>query len=136
LGILSAQAVWLNDLKRFSFSVIREAVEKCKKRHPTFVPTLPEFLALCEASMPTQAARPNVPLLGVSEEAKAAIRQKNRETLAMLKLGISGRVDYGTGMPALLLMISKAVGEAGGDEVKALLGLEAKFMPNAGALRL
>ena len=135
LGILSAQAVWLNDLKAFNFEVIRQAVDRCKERHPTYVPTLPEFLALCRASMPRHLARPDAPLLEMSEEAKAAVRQKNRESIAMLKLGINGRVDYGAGLPALLLMISKAAGDAGGDEVKTLLSLESRFMPNAAALR-
>lgn len=135
IGLLSAQAVWLNDLQKFDFETIRQAVDKCKERHPTFAPTLPEFLALCKASAPRQVAKQNVPQLGMSEEMKATIRAKNRETLAQLKLGISGRIDYGTGLPALLLMVAKAAGDAGGDEVKTLIGLESRFMPNAGALR-
>lgn len=134
-GLLSAQAVWLNDLKVFDFWVIRQAVDKCKERHPDFVPHLPQFLALCRASMPRQLSKQDAPQLGMSEEMKAKIRQKNRESIASLKLGIVGRVDYGTGLPALLLMISKAAGDAGEDEVKTLLALESKFMPNAGALR-
>jgi hypothetical protein len=36
-------------------------------------------------------------------------------------------MDYGKGMPALLLMVAKAIGDAGGDEVKSLLALEQKF---------
>lgn len=135
LGLVSAQAVWLNDLKRFDFDTIRAAVEKCKERHPTFAPTLPEFLALCKASAPRKIASAPVAQIGMSDEMKARVRQQNREMLANLKLGIGGRVDYGSGLPALLLMMAKATGEAGGDEVKTLLALEARFMPNANALR-
>jgi hypothetical protein len=135
MGLISAQAVWLNDLRKYDFEVIRQAVEKCKERHPTFAPTLPEFLLLCKASAPRQIAKPNVPQLGMSDEMRAKIRQQNRETLAQLKIGKLTRTDYGTGLPALLLMVAKAIGDAGGDEVKALLTLESKFAPNASALR-
>lgn len=135
MGLVSAQAVWLNDLRKFDFDTIRAAVEKCKERHPTFAPTLPEFLLLCKASAPRQIAKPNVPQLGISEETKAKIKQQNREMLANLKLGIAGRIDYGKGLPALLLMVAKATGDAGGDEVNTLLALESRFMPNASALR-
>lgn len=135
MGILSAQAVWLNGLKDFDFDTVRKAVGKCSDRYKTFAPTLPEFRDLCKACAPRQVAQRDVPQLGMSEETKAKIRQQNREMLANLKLGIGQRVDYGTGMPALLLMVAKAIGDAGGDEVKALLGLESKFMPNSGALR-
>jgi len=135
LGLLSAQAVWLNGLREFDFNTIRLAVARCEVKHKTFPPTLPEFRDLCKACAPRQAAKPDVPQIGMSEEYKAAIKQKNRETLANLKLGVGQRVDYGAGMPALLLMVAKAIGDAGGDEVKSLLALESKYMPNAGALR-
>lgn len=135
MGLLSAQSVWRNDLENFDFEVIKQAVEKCKERHPTYVPTLPEFLLLCKASMPNRPFKADVPQLAMSDETKAKIRQRNRETLANLKIGATGRTNYGTGLPALLLMVAKAVGDAGGDEVKALLGLEAECMPNARALR-
>lgn len=136
MGILSAQSVWHNDLQHFDFAIIKRAAEKCKERHPTFPPTLPEFLALCRACTPSAVARPAAAQIGMSDELKAKIRARNRQTLAELKLGASERVDYGTGLPALLLLTAKAIGAAGGDEVKALLSLEAKFMPNANALRL
>lgn len=135
MGLVSAQAVWLNDLKNFDFEVIRLAVEKCKDRHPTFAPTLPEFLMLCRASRPHKPVQPDAPRLAMSDEMKAKLKVRNQEMLATLKLGITGRTNYGHGLPALLLMISKAAADAGGDEVKTLLALESKFTPNAGALR-
>lgn len=124
MGVLSAQAVWLNDLQNYDFEVIRQAVEKCKERHQTFPPTLPEFLALCKASAPRQIARPSVPQLGMSDELKAERRQKNRDMLAELKLNAP---KFGGGLQGLMQMVAKAVGEAGGDEVKTLLTLESNF---------
>jgi hypothetical protein len=132
MGILSAQAVWLNDLKNFNFEVIRLAVEKCKDRHQTYVPTLPEFLALCKASVPRRIDRPAAPQLAMSDELKAEIRQKNREMIAGLKLGTK---KFGGGLQGLMQMVAKAVGDAGGDEVKALLAMESHFDLKRDALR-
>lgn len=130
LGLISAQAVWLNGLRDFDFETIRRAVAMCEQKHKTFAPTLPEFRDLCKTCAPRNIAPPAWPQIGMSEEAKAAIREKNRQTLAQLKLGATTRTDYGTGMPALLLMCAKAIGDAGGEEVKSLLALESKFIPN------
>lgn len=129
-GIVSAQKVWDNDLERYDALTIRRAAEACKQRHKTFAPSLPEFLDLCRACAPKETAKPNVPQIAMSDEMKAKIKQQNREMLANLKLGATVRTDYGTGMPALLLMVAKAIGDAGGDEVKSLLALEAKFLPS------
>jgi hypothetical protein len=127
LGLVSAQAVWLNGLRDFDFDTIRRAVAMCEQKHKTFAPTLPEFRDLCKTCAPRKISQPDVPQIGMSDEMKAKIRAQNRETLANLKLGAANRMDYGKGMPALLLMVAKAIGDAGGDEVKSLLALEQKF---------
>jgi hypothetical protein len=129
LGILSAQAVWLNGLRDFDFDVIRQAVARCEVKHKTFPPTLPEFRELCKLCQPRQFSAPPAPALPMSDELKDEIKQRNRQMIANLKLGGRGSNNFGTGMPALLLMCAKAIGDAGGDEVKALLQLEAKFTP-------
>lgn len=130
MGLVSAQAVWLNDLQHFEFEVLVQAVARCKERHLTFPPTLPEFLALCKAVAPRRETKPAAQL-GMSDELKAQIRQRNRETLAQLKLSRLGRVDFGSGVPALFAMVAKAVGDAGGDEVQTLLRLESLLKEQA-----
>jgi hypothetical protein len=130
MGILSAQAVWLNDLKDFDFETIIAAREKCKERYKSWPPTSPEFVDLCRAVKPRRAPVP-VPQIEMSAELKAEIKQRNRQMIAELKASRLGKQDFGTGLPALLLMVAKSIGDAGGDEVKSLLQLEATFKPTS-----
>jgi hypothetical protein len=131
-GLLSAQAVWVNGLKEFDFDVVRQAVAHCENKHKTFPPTLPEFRDLCKSLVPHKPpTQTDTPRLGMSPELRAEIKARNRQVLAELKLANAGRRDYGTGLPALLLMTAKAIGDAGGDEVKALLSLETTFAQKA-----
>lgn len=130
MGMLSAQAVWLNGLKKFDFEVIRKAVGKCSDKHQTFPPTLPEFIAICKGFAPTQW-EPTAPQLGMSDELRAQLRDKNRELVAELKLSRLQSMEFGTGLPALVAMVAKSVGYAGGDEVKTLLTLENTFRARA-----
>lgn len=53
-GTLSAMLVWQSDLRRYADDVVQEAAQRCKDSHPTFPPSLPEFEALCKASMPRE----------------------------------------------------------------------------------
>lgn len=131
LGVLSAQAVWLNGLREFDFEVIRQAVAKCDQKHKTFSPSLPEFRDLCKGLVPKRWPTPEAPRLEMSEEAKSAIKQRNRDMVAQLKIGASVKSEFGVGLPALLLMVAKSMADAGGDEVKSLLALESKFIPRA-----
>jgi hypothetical protein len=122
-GLVSAQRVWLHSLHSFEFETVRAAVERCKKLHKTFAPTLPEFEEICHSLRP-RYARPQAPALPMSEELKHEVRQRNREALAQAKLKRFGSNEFGTGVQALAAMVVKSVGDAGGDEVAALLRLE------------
>ena len=53
-GTLSAMLVWQSDLRRYADDVVQEAAQRCKDSHPTFPPSLPDFEALCKASMPRE----------------------------------------------------------------------------------
>jgi hypothetical protein len=128
MGILSAQAVWLHDLKAFDFETIQAARDKCRERYKSWPPTSPEFVDLCRAVRPRRAQAP-VPELAMSDELKAEIKQRNRQMISELKASRLGKQDFGTGLPALLLMVAKSIGDAGGDEVKSLLQLESTFKP-------
>ena len=52
LGVDSAKSIWGHGLRKYSESVVRAALSKCLADHPKFPPSLPEFVALCEASQP------------------------------------------------------------------------------------
>jgi hypothetical protein len=129
-GILSAQAVWLNGLREFSFETLKLAVGRTADKHKTFPPTLPEFRDICRAVAPKVAVqRDPAPALGMSDEMRAKVREANRQALAEAKMKRMESNQFGTGLPALMLMVAKSIGDAGGDEVKALLALEAQFKP-------
>ena len=131
-GVMSAQAVWLNGLREFDFDTVRAAVAKCEMKHKTWPPSLPEFRDLCRLVQPKAWAPANAPQLEMSDELKAEIKERNRNMVAALKNNRMSNNNFGTGLPALLLMVAKSIGDAGGDEVKSLLQLEAKFAPAPG----
>lgn len=128
MGILSAQAVWLNGLKEFDFNIVRAAVGKCDQKHKTFPPSLPEFRDICKGLVPRKFSEPSdAPRLPMSDELKREIKDRNRQMITELKLGRANSSDFGKGLPALLLMVAQSIGDAGGNEAKALLTLESTF---------
>jgi len=133
LGLLSAQAVWLNGLREFDFEIIRKAVAKCELKHKTFPPTLPEFRDLCRSLRPTDWNRAAAPKqLPISPEMQKVYREKNRALLRQMKLQQAGQYfRFGDGLQSLMTMVAKAAGDAGGDEVATLLKLEAQFKASA-----
>ena len=130
-GILSAQAVWLNGLREFEFDTVRAAVARCDLKHKTWPPSLPEFRDLCKAAQPKSWTPTNAPQLPMSDELKAEIKQRNRLAIEGLKAARTGAANFGAGLPALMLMVARAIGDAGGDEVRCLLQLESRFQAEA-----
>lgn len=53
-GVESAKGVWGHGLRAYGTSVVKAALAQCLKDHPKFPPSLPEFVAMCEAHRPRQ----------------------------------------------------------------------------------
>ena len=134
LGVVSAQAIWLQGLREFDFQVIRAAVAQCDSKHKIFTPTLPEFRDLCKTCVPWKIRNPEIQQIEISEELRSQNKKRFRATLDNLRPHSFRSQNLpvfkvGIGLPALLMIVAKAVGDAGGDEAKTLQELESKF-PN------
>ena len=55
LGVESAKGIWAHGLRKYSESVVKAALAQCLTEHPKFPPSLPEFVALCEARQPRKS---------------------------------------------------------------------------------
>ena len=51
-GVDSAKGVWGHGLRKYSASVVKAALAQCLIDHPKYPPSLPEFVAMCEAHQP------------------------------------------------------------------------------------
>lgn len=136
-GFEGARRMWGFALSRYSRDVVRLALGKCMTVHPEFPPSLPQFVALCEASRPREAYRPPADAIGISQELRSSfarrLREVNEKHLRMARdrlIGGSGRLDDTgmQGLPLLNALIAEAVGIAGGDEAAALLALERRHV--------
>lgn len=136
-GILSARKVWAESLQRFDEVVIVAAIEDCKKLHPKFPPSLPEFLVLCHANKPAQVYKPEVPAIGMSQELRSQYARKARgvnEKHAQKAMDArTGYVPVEPGLRGLFQCIANAVATAGGDEVAELLRLDRMYPQGATA---
>lgn len=131
-GMASARRVWAHSLREFDVENVKDALRRCRDRHPEFPPSLPQFVALCDASRPRKVWRPEVvdkPLLEESETSRTARRTelRRRASEAAHKPGVI--VNEVTGLDALKAAIANAVGAAGGDEAATLLQLDRILAP-------
>ena len=51
-GVESAKGIWAHGLRKYSDGVVKAALANCLTEHPKYPPSLPEFVALCEAHQP------------------------------------------------------------------------------------
>lgn len=124
-GIANARRVWAYSLREYDAETIKDALRRCQQHHPEFPPSLPQFVALCAAAKPREAWRPppSQPAIAMSTELRdkrrAEARQKATEAAHRQMEAMKP-----SGLDALKQLVAKAVGEAGGDEVAALLRLD------------
>lgn len=130
MGVASARTVWAYGLRAFSETTVVEALERCKKAHPEFPPSLPQFQSLCEACVPRKAWQFDN-AIGMSDTLRSQYARQARAIVAKHE-GRAGQrkteVQAQAGSLDLLKQaIADAVGAAGGDEAAELLRLDQMF---------
>lgn len=130
-GIVNTRRIWAHGLKKFSEDTVKSALADCLVKHPEFPPSLPQFVALCQAWMPRQAYRPAQPALGMSQGLRSkyaaqarAINAKYAERKRDMK---TDYVELPVSLDGLKLAIADAVSCAGGDEGAELARLDRLF---------
>lgn len=80
VGVVLARSVWLDKLRTAEVDgmTIKRALDRCADKHPTYPPTVFEFVALCKACKPQPLEPMKAPLLAYTV-------QKRDETFASLK---------------------------------------------------
>lgn len=132
-GITNARRIWAYGLREFDLDDIKLALRRCQASHPEFPPSLPQFVALCEAAKPRKTWQPPAqPALEMSEELR---QQRRSEAARKAREALQRWQDVGevSGLEALKQSIASAVGAAGGDEASALLRLNRDLAPGARA---
>ncbi len=118
-GVVSARTIWAHGLRNFEMETVKTALARVMDAHPEFPPTLPQFVALCNACRPREAVRfalpPAKPNPEIARKALAAIKAKQATTTP----------DHGLSL--LKLAIADAVACAGGDEGAELARLDRMF---------
>lgn len=127
-GIKSTRQVWAHGLRGMDAPTITAALERVLDTHPEFPPTLPQFIALCKASKPSE--RPaELKQLGASGQAYSDATKAAREAaLSKIKRHKAEPVEESP-LNQLKSAIAGAVALAGGDEVKELMRLDALLAP-------
>lgn len=100
---------------------------------PSVQPSMPQFVALCEAAKPRESFRPSN-VIGMSGELRSKYARQAREINARhasmgreLASGGTGREpSKAVGLQALNLLIAEASGLAGGDEAATLRRMEVR----------
>lgn len=129
-GIKSARMVWSSELRLYPEDVIRSAADRCKTEHPKYPPSLPEFAALCKATMPRKTMRETNELgrLGISGELRSEysrqVREQANARLQERKDAAAGTVHVSDGLDGLKQLIAHAAALAGGDEAGELARLD------------
>lgn len=123
-GIKSAMVVWQKELDGFDGDVIRAAANRCMADHPKYPPTLPEFVAICKATQPRRAAPESQFKIPMSTDLKSSYTARARAkamTAYRAKVDAeAGVVKAGDGLGSLQVLVARAVGLAGGNEVAVL----------------
>ena len=145
-GIWRNRSIWGQSLIRYSAETIEDALNRCKREHPTRPPTLPEFENLCEACKPRAVGRAmtSEELATATEqqrsqrEARQALRARQdasrlaaRGDMRAARAAAPVRADAPPPDPMLALHESMAAALAaqGMDEGQALRWVEQKITP-------
>lgn len=128
-GIKSTRQVWAHGLRGMDSQTITTALERVLETHPEFPPTLPQFMALCKAAIPSE--RPaELKRLSASGRAHSDATKEAREAaLAKINRHKAENVEESE-LNQLKSAVAGAVALAGGDEVKELIRLDALLAPN------
>ena len=139
-GIVSARDVWAMALQRFDVATVVTALERLLSDFPEFPPSLPQFVALCNACRPRETYRPTQPAIGMSQAIRSEyaarareINEKHAKRAVDKRLGAVVAVGSLEGLDGLKSAIANAIANAGGDEVAALLRLDAMLSPKVAA---
>ena len=139
-GVISARDVWAVSLQRFDAGTVGTALDRVLTDFPEFPPSLPQFVALCHACRPREAYKPAENVIGMSQTlrseyaAKAReINEKHAKRAVDKRLGAQADVGSSVGLDCLKSAIANAIATAGGDEVAALLRLDAMLSPKVAA---
>ena len=139
-GVISARDVWAVSLQRFDAGTVGTALDRVLTDFPEFPPSLPQFVALCHACRPREAYKPAANVIGMSQTlrseyaAKAReINQKHAKRAVDKRLGAQADMCSHVGLDGLKSAIANAIATAGGDEVAALLRLDAMLSPKVAA---
>lgn len=120
-GVADALKGWAYKLAEFDADTIRRAIARCAQAHPEYPPSLPQFLALCEAAKPREAVRFALPM------SPELVKQRNAphvEKLRELRSRITPKTEEAHGLQPLFEAIADAVNNAGGDSAAFLVQLE------------
>ena len=128
-GVESARAIWAHGLRGFSDDAVKDALRDCLTLHPEFAPSLPQFVALCEAVKPREVFK----ALPMSAELYAERSKEAREKLRQLRERIQPVARASGGLALLFEAIADAVKCAGGDEIAALRRLDVMLAARGGA---
>lgn len=139
-GIVSARDVWAMALQRFDVATVVTSLERLLTDFPEFPPSLPQFVALCHACRPRETYRPAQPAIGMSQAIRSEyaarareINEKHAKRAVDKRLGAVVAVGSLEGLDGLKSAIANAIANAGGDEVAALLRLDAMLSPKVAA---
>ena len=139
-GVISARDVWAVSLQRFDAGTVGTALDRVLTDFPEFPPSLPQFVALCHACRPREAYKPAANVIGMSQTlrseyaAKAReINEKHAKRAVDKRLGAQADMCSDDGLDGLKSAIANAIATAGGDEVAALLRLDAMLSPKVAA---
>ena len=128
-GVSDAMKVWAYELRRYDAKTVLEAIGRCKTAHPEYPPSLPQFVALCEAVKPREVFK----ALPMSAELYAERSKEAREKLRQLRERIQPVARASGGLALLFEAIADAVKCAGGDEIAALRRLDVMLAARGGA---
>lgn len=131
-GILSAMKVWEATLKKYSRddnSIIEVAVEACKTKHVEYPPSLPQFVALCEAELssmprPTFFEQCGTGRVLVGVDAKFMQERRKRIAEEHIAKAKQAKAKQATGLDQLKQLIAQAKALAGADEAAELLKMD------------
>ena len=134
-GMQSARKVWAYAMREYSGETVKLALRRCQERHPEFPPSLPQFVALCEAAKPREVWKPDVPAQSAIEMSPELREQRRAEARAAATEAAHRKQEelQPTGLDALKQAIAAAVRDAGGDEAATLLQLDRILAPRRNA---
>lgn len=134
-GVQSARTIWGHALARYAEPTLVEAIEQCKTDHKEFPPSLPQFLALCEARRPRVTHRPPQPsnALPMSQELRSEYSRRTREAAISRARALidtkTGFVELPNSLDGLKRSVAHAAALGGADEAAELRRLDEWLAP-------